>query len=257
MKISIITVCYNSEKTIEKTVQSVLKQTYSDIEYIIIDGNSKDNTLGILEKYSSNISKIISEPDFGIYDAINKGIKISSGEIIGLLHADDEFAYNDAIKDVRSCFYKNEIDAIYSDLQYLKKNKIHRHWKSGKFVISKFKWGWMPPHPTFYCKKKCFEKLGYYNLKFSISADYELMLRFLYKNKIKVEYLPRVLVLMQIGGKSNASIQNRLLANNEDKIAWIVNNLTPYFFTFWLKPVRKLFQFILHFLIKKQKNILS
>lgn len=248
MKVSIITVCYNSENAIEKTIQSVLSQDYKDIEYIIIDGNSKDKTLEIIKKYSSKISKIVSEPDKGIYDAINKGIVYSSGNIIGLLHADDKFLNNHVITEIVKTLKYTNSDAVYGDLQYLKGDKIFRNWTSGEFDKSKFKWGWMPPHPTFYCKKSCFDNFGLYNTSLSISADYELMLRFLYKNNCTVDYLPQVLIQMQVGGKSNATVSNRLKANKEDKLAWKINNLKPYWFTFLLKPLRKLGQFLSYYL---------
>lgn len=250
MKISVITVCYNSESCIERTIQSVLSQTHTDIEYIVIDGKSSDGTMAIVSRYASQISKVISEPDAGIYDAINKGISIATGEIIGLLHADDIFAYQNALSDISSKFENSKVDALYADLQYVNGNKIFRHWVSGCFSVNKFRYGWMPPHPTFYCKKNYYLQHSLYNIKYRISADYELMLRYLFKNKCSVTYLPKVVVKMQIGGKSNASLNNRINANIEDKNAWLDNNLLPYFFTFWLKPIRKIMQFITPYFLK-------
>ncbi len=251
MKISLITVCFNSEKTIERTICSVLSQTFSDIEYIIVDGKSTDNTLQIISKYANKIAKVISEPDAGIYDAINKGIRNANGQIIGLLHADDVFAYKDALYDIHQMFELHNPEALYADLQYVNGEKIYRHWISGSFSATKFQFGWMPPHPTFYCTKKYYLDHQLYNTKFKIAADYELMLRYLYIQKCKVIYLPKVTVKMQIGGKSNVTLLNRIKANHEDKNAWIENNIQPYFFTFWMKPIRKLMQFITPYFIKK------
>lgn len=251
MKISIITAVFNAENSIEKTIQSVLNQDYSNIEYIIVDGNSTDKTLEIVNKYVDKISKIVSEPDAGIYDAINKGIKLATGHYVGILHADDVFAYQGVVSDVANELISKTSDTLYADLQYWKGNKLHRDWISGKFNSQKFYFGWMPPHPTFFCKKSLFEKFGYYNLELKIAADYELMLRMLVKHKVSVCYLPKTISIMQVGGLSNKSIKNRLNANEEDKKAWKINEIKPYFFTFWLKPIRKIGQFIKPYLLSK------
>lgn len=247
MKISIITPCFNSESTIEDTIQSVLKQDYPFVEYIIIDGRSADNTLLILEKYKSGISKVISEKDNGIYDAMNKGIKLATGDIVGILNSDDFYVDSKVLSTVANTFSNSHCDATYSDLQYVSKNdttKLIRNWISGDYKRSKFKWGWMPPHPTFFLKKELYLKNGVYNDELSLSADYELMLRMLCKFKLSPTYIPEVLVKMRIGGKGNSSVYQRVKANMEDRKAWELNDLTPNIFTFYLKPLRKIFQYL-------------
>ena len=247
MKISIITPCFNSESTIEDTIQSVLNQDYPFVEYIIIDGKSTDNTLEIIEKYKINISKVVSEKDNGIYDAMNKGIKLATGEIIGILNSDDFYVDSKVLSTVANTFSNSHCDATYSDLQYVSKNdttKLIRNWISGDYKRSKFKWGWMPPHPTFFLKKELYLKNGVYNDELSLSADYELMLRMLCKFKLSPTYIPEVLVKMRIGGKGNSSVYQRVKANMEDRKAWELNDLTPNIFTFYLKPLRKIFQYL-------------
>lgn len=246
MKVSIITVCYNSSQTIESTIQSVVSQNYNNIEYIIVDGASTDDTLKIVECYKDKISKVISEKDNGIYDAINKGINISTGDIIAILHADDFYPNQNVISFVVNSFIQKKVDAVYGDLQYVDRldtNKIKRNWISGEYRKQNFLKGWMPPHPSFFVKKECYNKFGLYNTELKSAADYELMLRFLYKYNCSVDYIPQVLVKMRVGGKSNVSILNRIKANREDKKAWKINGLTPRTFTFISKPLSKLGQF--------------
>lgn len=246
MKISIITVSYNSEKTIEATIKSVINQTYPDIEYIIIDGGSTDRTLGIIEKYKDKIAKIISEPDKGIYDAMNKGLKLATGEIIGILNSDDLYYDEKVIETVVKKIEEQNVDCLWGDLVYVNKNNINqiiRFWKSSEYENRKFQKGWHPPHPTFFVRKKIYEKYGDFNLKFKIAADYELMLRFLEKYKIKFCYIPMILVKMKIGGKSNKSIFNIIKANIESCRAWKVNGLKISPFRIFLKPLSKISQY--------------
>lgn len=246
MKISIITVCYNSSETIENTIQSVITQDYSEIEYIIIDGLSSDNTLQIIEKYKGKIVKIISEKDKGIYDAINKGIALATGDIVAILHADDFYTNENVISSVVEAFVKYSVDSVYGNLQYVDRadtNTIKRNWISGTYHKQNFLKGWMPPHPSFFVKKKCYDNFGNYNTSLTSAADYELMLRFLYKYNCSVAYIPQVLVKMRVGGKSNVSLLNRIKANREDKKAWVMNGLSPSMFTFIRKPLSKLGQF--------------
>jgi glycosyltransferase len=246
LKISIITVCYNSAETIEKTIQSVISQDYNNVEYIIIDGQSTDNTLHIIEKYKSQISKVISEKDDGIYFAINKGIAAATGDIIAILHADDFYLNNQIIPNVVRTIESKGTDTLYGDLQYVDRNdtsKIIRNWKSGAYNVDAFLKGWMPPHPTFFVKKSCYEKYGVFNTSLKSAADYELMLRLLYKHNSSTTYIPEVLVKMRVGGKSNVSLINRLKANREDKKAWELNELKPSIFTFILKPLSKIGQY--------------
>jgi glycosyltransferase len=247
LKISIITVSYNSAKTIEQTIQSVLSQRYPNVEYIIIDGASQDETLSIIEKYRDKISIFISEKDSGIYNAMNKGLKLASGDIIGILNSDDFYSDDEVLSDVVKIFEQSNADAVYADLQYVDANntqKVLRNWKSGKYKQGDFLFGWMPPHPTFFVRKHVYEKYGFFNESLSSAADYELMLRFIHKHKITIEYLPRVIIKMRMGGKSNRSFKNRIKANLEDRKAWKINGLKPYCFTLFLKPLRKLNQFI-------------
>lgn len=247
MKISIITATYNSSATIRDCIRSINQQTYDDIEQIIIDGSSTDNTVNIIKSLPNRVKQIISEPDKGIYDAMNKGIALATGEIIGILNSDDFYMDNSVISDIIYIFRNKNVDAVYADLDIVDKNnlnRIKRKSRSGLYKENAFKWGWMPPHPTFFVKKKIYEKYGHFNIAFKTSADYELMLRFIHKYKIKLAYLPRVIVKMRSGGFSDSSLKHRLYANKEDKLAWKVNQLTPYFFTTWFKPMRKILRHV-------------
>jgi len=246
MKVSIITVCYNSASTIEATIKSVLSQDYKNIEYIIVDGLSKDNTLQVVERYGSRISKIISEKDDGIYFAINKGIALATGEIIGILHADDFYTDDKVISKVVKAFREKNTDTVYGDLQYVDRedtSKVKRHWSSGEYAHGLFFKGWMPPHPSFFVLKKCYDKFGVFNTTLRSAADYEMMLRLLHRYKCSTAYIPEVLVKMRVGGKSNVSLSNRIKANREDKKAWLLNGLKPGMFTLIRKPLSKLGQF--------------
>ncbi len=243
MKISIITSVYNSINTIESCIQSILSQDYNNIEYIIIDGVSNDGTLDIINKYKNRISLIVSEPDKGIYDALNKGYQLASGEYIGLLHSDDYFSDSNVITRLVANLKSNHTDAIYADLDYVTNTnppKVFRKWKTGTYKVNSFQYGWMLPHPTFYVKKEIYEKYGYFNTNLKSAADYELMLRLIHKHKISLSYLPETIVKMRVGGQSNRSLLNRLKANLEDRKAWEINQLKPNFFTLFLKPLRKL-----------------
>lgn len=249
IKITVITITYNSAATVESTIQSVIGQTYPNLEYIIVDGKSTDGTLAIVNNYRDKISKVISENDNGLYDALNKGIQMATGDIIGFLHSDDFYTSNEVIGQYAGIFESSACDAVYADLYYVDKNqtdKIVRAWKSGNYKEGDFYNGWMPPHPTFFVKKNLYERLGLFNLNFKTSADYELMLRFIHKNKIRLCYLKEYTVKMRAGGKSNATMKNRLKANQEDRKAWEVNGLKPKFYTLYLKPFRKLSQFFNH-----------
>lgn len=219
MRVSIITATYNSEKTIHDTLRSLENQSYSDIEYIIMDGVSKDKTLTVVKENCSRVSKIICEPDKGIYDALNKGILAATGDIIGFLHSDDLLAYDDAISDIVNTFKQTGCDAVYGDLEYVSQNDIEnrvRLWKSGAFSRIKMQLGWMPPHPSFYMKKTCYAELGKFSLDYRISADYDSLLRYILKHRICVAYLPKVLVKMRVGGISNRSLSSMMSKSLED-----------------------------------------
>lgn len=217
IKVSIITVCYNSEKTIEETILSIKSQSYSPIEYIVIDGASKDNTLNIVERYRDSIDVLVSEKDMGIYDAMNKGIEKASGDVIGFLNADDLLAHPDAIKKIVDIFESSNADAVYGDLVYFSRkneqDKIVRYFKSSRFKYGNFAKGWCPPHPTFYVRKAVYKTYGGFNLNLAMGNDVELMMRFLEKDKIKSFYIPEVLVKMRMGGVSNQSLKNIWIQN--------------------------------------------
>jgi glycosyltransferase involved in cell wall biosynthesis len=245
VKVSIITITYNSEATLKDTIESVVNQSYGDIEYIVVDGKSTDNSLSIIQSYKDKISKVISEKDQGLYDALNKGIALATGDLIGIIHSDDFYTNNFVIEKIVKSIEENNSDAVYADLYYVDKvdtNKIFRKWKSGNYKDGQFLNGWMPPHPTFFVKRSCYEKFGSFNLSFVSAADYELMLRFIHKHKINLSYLPEFIVKMRVGGKSNVTLKNRIRANKEDRKAWIVNGLNPKFYTLYLKPLRKIIQ---------------
>jgi len=245
MKVSIITTTYNSAATITDTIVSVQKQTYPDIEHIIIDGASKDATLEIA-KALDHKGPVISEKDNGIYDAMNKGIQNVTGDIIGILNSDDFYADETVIANVVERFKETGCDAVYGDLVYVDgadTTKVTRRWIAGKYKRKNFLYGWMPPHPTFFVRKEVYDKYGFFNLQLVSAADYELLLRFLYKHAISAAYVPQVLVHMRTGGMSNQSVNNRLRANREDRKAWTLNLLKPRWYTLFLKPLRKVSQF--------------
>lgn len=246
MKISIITASFNSSKTIRDTLESVKNQKYVNVEHLVIDGLSTDNTLKIVNQYT-NVARVISEKDNGIYDAMNKGLQSATGEIIGILNSDDIYVDNNVLQEIADVFRDQTVDACYADLQYVEEtdtNKLVRNWKSGTFQKSSFLYGWMPPHPTLFLRRRVYDKVGVFNLALKSAADYELMLRVFVKHDFNIHYIPRVIVKMRMGGASNASFKKRIYANKEDRMAWKINNLKPYFFTLYLKPIRKIFQFI-------------
>ncbi|MFH0233949.1 glycosyltransferase family 2 protein [Vibrio diabolicus] len=246
MKVSIITATYNSAETILSTLQSLESQTYPNIEYIIVDGASKDNTLDVIKANCSRVSTIISEPDKGIYDALNKGIQAATGDIIGFLHSDDIFAYPDAVSDLVALMDKKQTQAVYADLEYVSKdnlNNVVRLWKSGQYQRSKLKQGWMPPHPTFYMKRELYQSCGMFDLNFNISADYDSLLRYLWINKITMAYLPKVITKMRVGGTSNNSLSNIIHKTKED-IRALNNNGLFWPSAIFIKNVSKIPQFL-------------
>jgi len=244
MKVSIITVCFNSADTIEDTIRSVLSQNYNDIEYIVVDGKSTDGTLDILTRYQSQISKCISEPDNGIYEAMNKGIKLSTGDIIATLNADDVYADETIVGRMVEFMQSNGLDAGYGDIVYIDQNNtdhITRFWKPCEYKRGAFYYGWVIPHPAFFCRKQVFERFGYFNDKLQIAADFELMLRFIEKHRIKVGYLPEVIVKMRTAGKANV-LRGIIRGNWEIVRSFRLNNLrlSPWFFI--VKPITKISQ---------------
>ena len=247
MKVSIITVVFNGAEHIRDCINSVLNQTYSDIEYIVVDGKSTDETIAIVRSYGTKIARFVSEADNGLYDAMNKGIHLATGDVIGLLNADDFYRHNQVIANAVALFQKTGSDGVYGDMLYVDRyntQKLKRYWRSGWYTDNAFAWGWMPGHLSFFARRDLYERYGLFRLDLESAADYELLLRFIHKNKAKLSYMNEVTIVMREGGISNSSLKNRLRANGEDKLAWELNGMKPYFFTLWLKPLRKLKQFI-------------
>ena len=243
MLVSIITATYNSALTLRDCLQSVAKQSYDPIEHIIIDGASKDATLDIVNAFP-HIAQVHSEKDQGIYDAFNKGLALATGDVIGVIGADDFYPSSDVIRSVVEVFEQQGVDSVYGDLQFIDpvSSKVVRKWKAGEYKRSNWLLGWMPPHPTFYVKRSVYEDLGSFKTHYTCAGDYEFMLRALYKHGISVAYLPKLLMTMRNGGTSTASLKHRWVANLEDRQAWRENGLKPYFITVSLKPLRKIFQ---------------
>ena len=245
--ISVITVSYNSYKTIPDTINSVVSQTYPNIEYIIIDGGSTDGTIELIESYGKKVTKFISEPDKGIYDAINKGIRLATGDILGILNSDDFFYNNTVIERVVESFKKGNIDSVFGDVQFVdpvKTSKVVRYYSSKNFKISKFRFGFMPAHPSFYAKRDLFEKLGYYKTDYKIAADFELMIRFLKINRVRYKYLEMPFVSMRRGGVSNKSIRSNYILNSEIARACKENGIKTNYFFIYSKYFLKLFEFL-------------
>jgi glycosyltransferase involved in cell wall biosynthesis len=262
---SIITATFNAAATIVDCLQSVASQTHPT-EHIIIDGTSTDATLETIRRISPRAC-ILSEPDRGIYDAMNKGIALATGDIIGILNADDFYADPDVLERVAAVFTDPTVDACYGDLEYVRDSEklkvksektnpspvtsqdspftVTRYWKSDTYTPGSFYWGWMPPHPTFFVRRSVYERYGKFRLDMGSAADYELMLRLLLKQGLRAAYIPEVLVRMRVGGASNRSLAARLAANRMDRRAWEINELKPYPWTFMMKPLRKVGQYFL------------
>ncbi len=245
MLISIITVVFNNRDKISHTIESVISQTYDDIEYIVIDGDSTDGTIDVIKLYKKNINIIISEKDNGLYDALNKGISIASGEVVGFLHSDDFFANEHVVALIANKFINNNADIVYGDLDFVSSNnysKVVRHWKAGCFSMKKLNYGWMAPHPTLYVKRQLYLTSGFFDTRFFIAADYESMVRLFKMESIIVEYIPSVLVKMTLGGISNGSFKGLILKSLEDyKI--IKKYRIGGFFTLLFKNLSKISQF--------------
>lgn len=251
MRLSIITVCFNCEKTIEATIQSVLSQDYDPVEYILVDGASTDGTMAMIDRYRDRISQVISEPDAGIYDAMNKGLALVTGDVVGFLNADDYLADHTVISKIAHAMQSSSVQAVYGDLDYVDPQdtlRVVRRWKAGAYRRGLFRKGWVPPHPTFYCRKEIYDRLGGYHALFGIAADFELMLRFIEKHQISVSYLPEVLVKMRTGGAANR-LKGIWKGNREILDSFKLNGLrmSPLFFLY--KPVVKIGQ-----LLKKESG---
>jgi glycosyltransferase involved in cell wall biosynthesis len=246
LKVSIITVSYNSDATIENTLKSVLSQDYDNIEYIIIDGGSNDKTLKILDKYSSKLAKVVSEPDKGIYDAMNKGIALATGDIIGILNSDDCYINNEVISEVVANFSKGNPDLIFADLLFINKNnKIRRYYSAKRFTPTKLKFGIMPPHPTLFVKKSIYKKYGNYRLDFQIAADYEIFVRLLLVHRLRYRYINKCIIKMLVGGISTSNINSKKIINQETIKALEINGIKSnslYILTKYPKKIMEIFK---------------
>ena len=250
MKISIITITYNSAKTLPRALESVRSQTYGDIEHIIVDGASTDGTKELIINYQLSIInsqspkvRWISEPDEGIYNALNKGIRMATGDVIGFLHSDDRLFSADSIANIAAAFESSGADVVYGDLQYCHGAKVVRRWRSNTFSPSSLKYGWMPPHPTVYVRREVYEQVGPYDEWFRISADYDMMLR-IFKAGYQTCYLPEVTVCMEVGGASNRNAKARLTKTQEDFLVLKKNHVGAGLLTVACKQLRKIRQFL-------------
>jgi glycosyltransferase involved in cell wall biosynthesis len=247
LKISIITVVYNNKRTIKDAINSVLNQTYSNIEYIIIDGNSTDGTMDIVLEFSGRISKVISEKDSGIYDAMNKGIDLATGDVIGILNSDDMYNSLDTLQYIMDLFISdNDLDILYGDLVYVKTNDINsivRKWIGQEYYNNYFEYGNVPPHPSLFVRAHVYNQAGLFNLKYRLASDYEFMLRIFKKFDFKIKYLPILIVKMRLGGATNNSVFNILKGNNEILDAWRENGLSVPFLLMPLRLIKRVLQF--------------
>lgn len=246
MKISVITAVYNNHATVADAIESVLAQTYGEVELIVIDGGSTDGTLDVLRQYTNKISKLITEPDGGIYDALNKGLLNASGDVVGFLHSDDVFADTEVLAKVANTFCNSKTEVVYGDLVYVRKdtpdNEV-RYWTAGEFACGKLRRGWMPPHPTLYVRRNLYEQIGMFDTQYRIAADYDFMLRLLSIEGLCVTYIPELFVKMRLGGESNRSLKNLLKKSREDYVVMRRNRIGG-FFTLICKNLRKLPQFL-------------
>jgi glycosyltransferase len=247
MKVSLITVVFNCEEYIEQCIQSVLAQDYRELEYIVIDGKSSDRTPSIIDRYTDRLSYYLSEPDCGMYDALNKGISAATGELIGIVNADDYLVDSDVISAVAGFLIRHNADAVYGNLNYVKRSKqtvIKRSWRSNPPNRSDLRFGWMPAHPALFIKKSCFQRYGHYSLQLGTAADYELILRFFYKHQMHAVFLNKLIVHMRMGGMSNRNLRSLLNACANDYRAMVHNQLPAPLLALVCKKLRKLSQFI-------------
>jgi glycosyltransferase involved in cell wall biosynthesis len=248
-KVSIITVCFNSAKTIRDTIESVLSQDYPNIEYIIIDGGSSDKTVAIVEEYADRIAAIVSERDRGIYDAMNKGVALASGDIVGMLNSDDIYINEHAVSELMKTMQDARADSVFADLVIVDSidlGKVLRYYDSSYFTPSKFRFGWMPAHPTFFVKKSLYNKVGPYSLDYQISADYEMLIRLLWVEKATYAYLPKPVVKMRHGGASTSGLGRNWLLNKEIVSACKANGIYTNLGLLALKIPRKLIGLIVN-----------
>jgi len=245
MKISIITVTYNSDKYLQSAIDSVADQEYPKMEYIIVDGNSKDNTLGIIKENESKIDQWVSEPDSGMYDAINKGITRATGDIVGILNSDDFYPVEDILSTVMATFQNEAVDCVFGDIVFVDSdnlNKPRRVYRANKWNPDKFAWGYMPPHPSVFIRKRCYDQFGLFKTDYRIAADYELLIRYLYVNKLNYVYIPKTLVKMRLGGKSTKNWKSNVTLNAEILRGCRENGLPSNYFKIYSKYLSKIFE---------------
>ena len=245
MHITVVTVSLNSENTIEDTIRSVLSQKNVDIEYIVVDGLSSDSTCSIIKKYASHL-RFVSEPDKGLYDAINKGIQMSNGDVVAILNSDDVYIHDFVLYNVANSFNFSCSDVVYGNLYYVEQDNIDsivRKWNASKKLGDSFYTGWHPPHPAMFVKRSVYKNFGNYNLQLKSASDYEFMLRIFEKNSVSSFYLDEYLVKMRIGGKSNKNLKNILISNYECYLAWKINGLPINIFQLMRRPFSKIKQF--------------
>lgn len=238
MKISIITVVWNNREFIKDAIESVLNQSYKDIEYIVVDGASTDGTVAIVQSYGEKITKFVTEPDRGLYDAMNKGLKLATGNIVGILNSDDFYIDHLVIEKIVKEFEEKKVDSIFADLIYIKPNdvnKVVRHYDSSHFVPEKFAYGWMPAHPTFFVEKWVYEQYGYFKIDYKIAADYEILTRFLAKHKVSYSYFNEIIIKMRMGGLSTGGFRSNYILNKEIIRACQENDI----YTNWLMVLSK------------------
>jgi glycosyltransferase len=246
VKISVITAVYNRCDTISDALRSIAEQDYEDVEHVVIDGASSDGTLAVLDEHRSQIDILISEKDNGIYDALNKGIELAKGDVVGFLHADDFFAHHRVLSKIAAAFEDPEVGAVYGDLVYVRRadeTRVVRHWRAGACTPRKLAWGWMPPHPTFYVRRSIYERLGKFDTRYRIAADYDCMLRIIQRGGVRATYIPEVLVKMRLGGSSNRSVGSILRKSREDYRALKGNNVGGLGALLW-KNLSKVGQFL-------------
>ena len=245
VRISVVTAVYNRRETVAQAIESVLSQTHPNVETILIDGASTDGTLEVLQPYRQHLDVFVSEPDRGIYDALNKGIERASGEVVGFLHADDLFADREVLVRIADAFVDPQVEAVYGDLVYVRHDdvdRVVRYWRAGEFEPSALRRGWMPPHPTFYVRRRIYQRLGLFDVRLRIAADYDFILRYLGHPGIRVAYVPEVLVKMRTGGASNRSLGALIEKSREDLFA-LRKNRSGGLLTLLCKNARKLPQF--------------
>lgn len=246
MKISLVTAVYNRRKTLAASLASAAGQTHGDIEHLIQDGASTDGTLDVIASLQHSRMRVVSQRDGGIYDALNRGIARATGEAVGFLHSDDLFAHDRVLARVAETLADPEVDGVYGDLDYVAAEdttRVIRRWRSGAYDPARLRWGWMPPHPTLYLRRSVYEQLGGYDTTLRIAADYEAMLRYLIRGRVRLAYLPEVMVKMRLGGESNRSL-GRILTKSAEDLRAIRRHGVGGIGTLAAKNLRKISQFI-------------